>query len=170
MGGMGGGGMGGGGMGGMSGDPIPDGTTILELVYGKEVAKAEAQPTFPSDELVAFEAEEPAHTWVLGMAMGTGFTIDGATFPDVPLVTAQVGMTTFVIQNDSPMDHPFHIHGERFQVMEADQLAWKDTFIVPAGESITVVSELANPGDWMYHCHILEHEEGGMMGIFQVQP
>ncbi len=49
-------------------------------------------------------------------------------------------------------------------------LVRKDTFIVPADSSITVVSELANPGDWMYHCHILEHEEGGMMGIFRVQP
>jgi len=84
------------------------------------------------------------------------------------LVAATIGERTFVIQNDTPMDHPFHMHGERFQVIGADYLGWKDTFIVPAGESLTVVSDLGNPGDWMYHCHILEHEEGGMMGTFQV--
>jgi FtsP/CotA-like multicopper oxidase with cupredoxin domain len=109
----------------------------------------------------------------LGGGMGGGgmvFTIDGATYPNVPLVTAKFGLATFVIQNDSTMDHPFHIHGERFQVIESNYLGWKDTFIVPANSSITIVSELSNPGDWMYHCHILEHEETGMMGIFKVEP
>jgi FtsP/CotA-like multicopper oxidase with cupredoxin domain len=67
------------------------------------------------------------------------------------------------------MAHPFHIHGERFQVIGADYLGWKDTFIVPAGASLTVVSDLGNPGDWMYHCHILEHEENGMMGVLKIQ-
>jgi FtsP/CotA-like multicopper oxidase with cupredoxin domain len=105
-----------------------------------------------------------------GMDGGMAFTIDGETYPDVPWVTAPVGLATFVSQNDSSMDHPFHIHGARFQVMETGYLAWKDTFIVKADESITIVSDLESPGDWMYHCHILEHEETGMMGVFQVQP
>ncbi|HIA00712.1 MAG TPA: multicopper oxidase family protein, partial [Myxococcales bacterium] len=162
----------GGGMGGM-GDTIPDGAVVLELVYGIESAEERPQPVFPSDSLEPLTPEAPVHTWVLGGGMGGGgmvFTIDGATYPNVPLVTAKFGLATFVIQNDSTMDHPFHIHGERFQVIESNYLGWKDTFIVPANSSITIVSELSNPGDWMYHCHILEHEETGMMGILKVEP
>jgi FtsP/CotA-like multicopper oxidase with cupredoxin domain len=156
------------------------------LVYGATPAADQAQPVFIADALDPITPQEATHTWVLAGGMGGGggggmggggggmenmaFTIDGETYPNVPVVTARFGSNTFIIKNDSSMAHPFHIHGERFQVVEADYLSWKDTFIVPANEQITVVSEFHNPGDWMYHCHILEHEEAGMMGILTIEP
>ena len=45
---------------------------------------------------------------------------------------------------------------------------WKDTFDIPPYASVTLASEMDNPGDWMYHCHILEHAELGMAGMMMV--
>jgi FtsP/CotA-like multicopper oxidase with cupredoxin domain len=75
--------------------------------------------------------------------------------------------------SDHPMQHPFHIHGERFLVLSRDgvpneNLVWKDTVLVRTGETVDVVVEMSNPGRWMAHCHIAEHLEGGMMLSFSV--
>ena len=76
--------------------------------------------------------------------------------------------------SDHPMQHPFHIHGERFLVLSRGgvpnpNLAWKDTVLVRTGETVDLLMEASNPGLWMAHCHIAEHLEGGMMLSFQVQ-
>lgn len=105
------------------------------------------------------------------------FTVNGKTWPDVPPFAAPVGsVRTLDVKNDSDMDHPFHLHGSFFQVHEPGStgqvpspLAWKDTLIVPAKASLRLVSRFDEPGHWMYHCHILEHAEGGMMGQIDVQ-
>ena len=75
--------------------------------------------------------------------------------------------------SDHPMQHPFHIHGERFLVLSRDgvpneNLVWKDTVLVRTGETVDLVVEMSNPGRWMAHCHIAEHLEGGMMLSFSV--
>ncbi len=74
-----------------------------------------------------------------------------------------------------PMHHPFHMHGQRFLVLDRDgvrndNLVWKDTAIIPVGSTVDLLLELTNPGDWMMHCHISEHLESGMMGSFRVDP
>jgi FtsP/CotA-like multicopper oxidase with cupredoxin domain len=71
------------------------------------------------------------------------------------------------------MQHPIHFHGQRFLVLSQngipnDNLAWKDTFLLPAGGTADILLELSNPGDWMAHCHIAEHLESGMMFTFTV--
>jgi FtsP/CotA-like multicopper oxidase with cupredoxin domain len=73
------------------------------------------------------------------------------------------------------MDHPLHLHGQRFLVVSRDgvpatNLVWKDTAIVPAGETVDLLVDMANPGRWMIHCHIAEHLGTGMMGVFSVDP
>ncbi len=73
-----------------------------------------------------------------------------------------------------PMNHPIHIHGQRFLVTAMDgaenqNLAWKDTAIVPVGSSMDLLVEMSNPGEWMLHCHIAEHLSAGMMFSFTVQ-
>jgi FtsP/CotA-like multicopper oxidase with cupredoxin domain len=78
--------------------------------------------------------------------------------------------------SDHPMHHPFHIHGAgRFLVLardgEADDnLVWKDTVLIPAGQTVDILLEVTNPGRWMAHCHIAEHIESGMMFSFDVLP
>ncbi|MDX1576913.1 MAG: multicopper oxidase family protein [Gemmatimonadota bacterium] len=73
------------------------------------------------------------------------------------------------------MQHPIHIHGQRFLVLavngvENENLAWKDTAVVPVGGTLDLLLELSNPGRWMLHCHIAEHLEAGMKMVFTVEP
>ena len=72
-----------------------------------------------------------------------------------------------------PMNHPFHIHGQRFLVLELDgvrseNLVWKDTTIIPVGSTVDLLVDMSNPGEWMMHCHIAEHLHAGMMASFNV--
>jgi FtsP/CotA-like multicopper oxidase with cupredoxin domain len=73
------------------------------------------------------------------------------------------------------MQHPLHLHGQRFLVVSRDgvaatNLVWKDTAIIPAGETVDLLVDMANPGRWMIHCHVAEHLGAGMMGVFEVVP
>lgn len=73
-----------------------------------------------------------------------------------------------------PMNHPIHIHGQRFLVVERDgvaqtNLVWKDTAHLPVGSTMDLLLEVSNPGDWMMHCHIPEHLESGMMFTLSVR-
>jgi len=72
-----------------------------------------------------------------------------------------------------PMNHPIHVHGQRFLVLSMDDvqnqnLVWKDTAIVPVGSTMDMLVEMSNPGEWMIHCHIAEHLHAGMMFGFTV--
>ena len=72
------------------------------------------------------------------------------------------------------MQHPLHIHGQRFLVLEQNgvenqNLVWKDTVLLPAGSTTDILLELSNPGRWMVHCHIAEHLESGMKFVFDVE-
>ncbi len=82
------------------------------------------------------------------------------------------------IHNDAnsfhAMQHPLHIHGQRFLVLEQDglindNLVWKDTVLLPTGSTTDILLELSNPGQWMVHCHIAEHLESGMKFVFNVE-
>src|SRR5687768_11447619 len=72
------------------------------------------------------------------------------------------------------MQHPIHIHGQRFLVIAVngvanEHLVWKDTVLVPTGVTTDVLLELSNPGKWMLHCHVAEHIETGMRMVFEVE-
>jgi FtsP/CotA-like multicopper oxidase with cupredoxin domain len=78
------------------------------------------------------------------------------------------------IQNTSLMDHPYHLHGFFFQVLEENgkapaYRAWKDTINIKPRSKVKIAWVPDNrPGNWMHHCHILEHHAAGMMAHFQV--
>lgn len=105
------------------------------------------------------------------------FTINGKAHPEVPLISIPNGEVRVLdVINKSEMDHPFHLHGFFFQVLErggvvepAERLANKDTIIVPAKSNLRLAARFDEPGTWMYHCHILEHGEHGMMGEIEVK-
>ena len=105
------------------------------------------------------------------------FTINGKAFPDVPPFAVPRGEVRAIdITNKSEMDHPFHLHGFFFQVVTRDgvavpreELVDKDTVLVHAKSAMRIVARFDEPGKWMYHCHILEHGEAGMMGEIDVQ-
>ncbi|OGJ55189.1 hypothetical protein A3D11_03325 [Candidatus Peribacteria bacterium RIFCSPHIGHO2_02_FULL_49_16] len=76
--------------------------------------------------------------------------------------------------SNHPMQHPIHFHGQRFLVLTVDgesnkNLVWKDTVLVEKGQSVDILLDASNPGDWMFHCHIAEHLTNGMMGMLRVK-
>lgn len=85
---------------------------------------------------------------------------------------ARLGEThVWTITNNSAFDHPFHLHGYFFRVLDEGRVPeWKDTVNVPVDSSIRIAVVFdERPGVWMYHCHILDHAEVGMMGHLHVE-
>lgn len=73
-----------------------------------------------------------------------------------------------------PMQHPVHFHGQKFVILAIDgeandNLQWKDSVLIPAGDTYDILIDMSNPGLWMAHCHIAEHLHSGMMFNFEVK-
>jgi len=124
------------------------------------------------------------------MAMGpltmisgrSSFTINGKEM-DMNRIDARVKLGTteiWELANVSPMMHPIHIHDIQFQILDRDgkppaayERGLKDTVRVKAGEVVRVIAKFEDYADpklpYMFHCHILEHEDNGMMGQFTVE-
>jgi FtsP/CotA-like multicopper oxidase with cupredoxin domain len=102
------------------------------------------------------------------------FTINGEQWPDNrPVHVTRGDVEIWEVRNEAPMDHPFHLHGMFFQVLPDGGGApvadgWKDTVNVPQKSTIRFAVQYDPPGMWMFHCHILEHAELGMMGDLMV--
>ncbi len=108
----------------------------------------------------------------LGQGLINGKTMD-MTRVDV---SARLGTTEiWEIENLVGMDHPFHLHGFHFQVLDRNGVpvpyrSWKDTINVPRHETVRFIVAFDDyPGKWMFHCHILTHEDEGMMGILELK-
>ena len=105
-------------------------------------------------------------------ALGTSLGFNGKPFTEATPLDAVVGETeVWEVRNLTLQDHPFHLHGFSFQVMGSPsepmtKLEWKDTVNVPANGFVKLVLRWDDrPGMWMFHCHILDHVELGMMGM-----
>ncbi|HVL02466.1 MAG TPA: multicopper oxidase family protein [Dongiaceae bacterium] len=90
-----------------------------------------------------------------------------------PLATLQLGQTyIFNLRNVTPHTHPIHIHGNTWTVLESNQRKitpyHTDTVLVRRNERVKVAFVADNPGRWMYHCHVIEHMETGLMGYISV--
>jgi FtsP/CotA-like multicopper oxidase with cupredoxin domain len=107
------------------------------------------------------------------LSHGIDFTVNGKTHAsDKPVISGE--LQVWEVRNTSLMDHPFHLHGYFFQVLSINGkapafVAWKDTVNLPPLSKVKIAwMPDDRTGNWMYHCHILEHHEAGMMGHFQV--
>lgn len=104
---------------------------------------------------------------------GMNFLVNGLTHVnDKPVKVGE--LQVWEVSNTSLMDHPFHLHGFFFQVIEENRKApafraWKDTVNLKPRSKVKVAWMPDNrPGTWMYHCHIIEHHAAGMMANFDV--
>ena len=111
-------------------------------------------------------------TVVFGQGIINGKTMDMARVD----VSTKVGATEiWEIENIVGMDHPFHLHGFQFQVLDRDgvrepYVAWKDMLNMPKHSTARIIVRYDDyPGKWMFHCHILDHEDHGMMGVLEVK-
>lgn len=111
--------------------------------------------------------------WILRDAVTGRENMDiGWSFDEGDLVKLRIVNTPAA---GHPMQHPIHIHGQRFLVISRDgvktsNLVWKDTAVIPLGSTVDFLVEMSNPGEWMIHCHISEHLETGMKSVFTVHP
>ena len=105
-----------------------------------------------------------------------GFIINGKSF-NMNRVDTQVRLNQiedWKIINKASIDHPFHLHTNRFQVIERNGqpeslLAWKDTVSLKGNETVIIRVRFEDfVGRTVYHCHILDHEDQGMMGIIEI--
>lgn len=97
---------------------------------------------------------------------------DKAYWKDKPLWTFDEGDTVEItIKNLAGPEHPFHLHGQFFEIIEPnDQPGLKDTVLVPGMKTVKIRAYMDNPGQWMAHCHILGHAAQGMMSEMVVNP
>lgn len=101
---------------------------------------------------------------------GNWFSINGKLIPDVPMYMVKRDETVRVhFKNNTTIDHPMHLHGQHMLVLSRDGQPstgspwWVDTLELHPGESYMVQVTTDNPGDWMFHCHILAHASEGLM-------
>ena len=105
-----------------------------------------------------------------------GFALEGAPLGKDGSVRAALGETQlWTISNKAIWAHPIHLHGFFFQEVDAKGVpvsprAWKDTIHVAVDATKRFLVKFDRPGSWMYHCHILDHAEAGLMSTVDVGP
>ncbi|WP_157015367.1 multicopper oxidase family protein [Mesorhizobium xinjiangense] len=91
-----------------------------------------------------------------------------------PMLTLERGAThVLAMTNATAWHHPIHLHGHSFRVISRNgqptrYREWQDTVLMAPRETAEIAFVADNPGDWMFHCHILEHQASGMMGVIRV--
>jgi FtsP/CotA-like multicopper oxidase with cupredoxin domain len=94
-----------------------------------------------------------------------------AGMPEVPLIDAARGETVRIrMTNDTAWPHGMHLHGHHFRQLQPDGSTGplRDTLLINRGDTAEIAFVADNPGDWMLHCHMLEHAAGGMMTWIRV--
>ena len=126
----------------------------------------------------------PRRSLTLSMMQGRGY-INGISFTGMDhtyqFMSHLGGWEVWDIVNQSGMDHPFHQHVNSAQVLSitggdsayaslySSIPAWKDVVIVPKWGRVTMLVPVMDwPGMTMFHCHIIEHEDIGMMGVWDI--
>jgi len=111
------------------------------------------------------------------MGRGMAWTLNGVAesrHKPAPMFTFARGRTHVIeMVNDTAWDHPMHLHGYAFRVVTRNgaptrHRPWQDTVLLAPEDGVEIAFVADNPGDWMFHCHILEHMAAGMMGVIRV--
>jgi FtsP/CotA-like multicopper oxidase with cupredoxin domain len=170
------------GMGGMMGGGAQRTTeTLATLQYrGSSERKWSLPSSLPASAEPLVSTSLPQRVFRLGMGMGMmmggmGFTINGREF-DASRIDSAPRLGTveeWVYINDTPMDHPMHLHTNSFQVIGADgtpERAWRDIIQVRARQQARFRVRFDDfAGKTVQHCHILDHEDQGMMATVEMR-
>ena len=113
-------------------------------------------------------------------ASKTNWSVNGQSWPPgsgapvpPPLFTLREGRSYVAeLTNETPHVHPIHLHGFTFKVLTSTRAGtpvhYADTTLLTPKDRITIAFVADRPGDWMVHCHLIEHQETGMMGYVKV--
>ncbi len=124
-------------------------------------------------------SEDPQHTDLVytfqGGAAGEDWLINGESWPDVTPAELVAGAEYVVeARNLSSTAHPFHLHGFALELLSVNGVppavaTWGDTFDIPIRATVRLRLLADNPGSWALHCHLLGHEDHGMMTVVEVR-
>ena len=180
--------MGGGMMGrGMMGGSDRNAPTALATVNYESSVESLSLPTKLAS-IAALSAPQAEKSFKLNHGMspsvGMAFLINGQPYNGDCEASRRHRLDTKVklnttedweLINTGVMDHPFHVHGNAFQVISRDGqpeslLAWRDTVLVKRGETVRIRIPFSDfAGKTVYHCHVLDHEDLGMMGNLMIE-
>src|SRR5699024_7064664 len=160
-----------------------DGSTLLPFEVSDQSGEDSGIPKEMNDfSITDEEMDLPVTKEVELFGMMDKVTINGKKFdPERIDFTQEQGETeAWEIYNKPDemggMIHPFHIHGAQFKILSRDgekppenERGWKDTISVESDETVKVAVQFKEKGVYMFHCHILEHEDNGMMGQVKVE-
>jgi FtsP/CotA-like multicopper oxidase with cupredoxin domain len=169
---------------------------LLDLRYAKELVRGGragaplpklaanplADPDLASAERHRIEFGGGMMGGMMGMGMmrGMAWTVNGRSMPDdghehaAPVLTLAHGRPfVFELANDTQWHHPIHLHGHVFRVLTREgrptrHREWRDTVLLPPRSRAEIAFVADNPGNWMLHCHVLEHQHAGMMAVVRV--
>ena len=90
-----------------------------------------------------------------------------------PLAHLEQGKSYILrLRNESPHTHPIHLHGLSFLPLRSNKRKllrnWTDTTLLLKGETVEIALVADNPGDWAFHCHVIEHQKTGLAGYLRV--
>jgi bilirubin oxidase len=165
------------------GEPVEPDRVVLQILLEDAPSDPAVDGALPvaSIEPLVTDAATPVRSVVLGCdpeplaGDAPAFTINGERWPFAPELKGDLAtIEIWSIVNDTPTPEPFHVHGTFFQVIDRDGVpeprrALEDVALVAAGTTLRLAVRFEQPGKWMFHSHIPEHAERGMMGVFDVR-
>jgi FtsP/CotA-like multicopper oxidase with cupredoxin domain len=117
---------------------------------------------------------------MMGMSGGAEWAINGVSMTGdgsadmKPALTFERGRSVVLtLRNQTAWSHPMHFHGHSFRVLSRNGVAvphhiWRDTVLVAPKDAVEIAFVADNPGDWMLHCHVMDHQVSGLMTVLRV--
>jgi FtsP/CotA-like multicopper oxidase with cupredoxin domain len=117
---------------------------------------------------------------MMDMGRGATWSINGMSMTGdgqadmLPSLTLQRGRSILLaMRNETAWWHPMHFHGHSFRVLNRNgspipYRQWRDTVLIPPRETVDVAFVADNPGDWMLHCHVMDHQMAGLMTVLRI--
>ena len=166
---------------------------LVDIAYSKEAPLRSSAPdwplTLPANPLAEPDVKSAERLEVVftggmmgnmagiarGMAWAVNGTVNGCGDNRAfdPLFWLKRGRSYVLrLVNDTAWHHPIHLHGHSFRLLSRNGAAtarreWLDTLLLAPKERAELAFVADNPGDWMLHCHVLEHQAGGMMACLR---
>lgn len=149
-------------------EPVMDaGALRVEIAFGGGMMGGLQEATLDGERLGLRELLHRGMAWAVNGVVMAGHH-------HAPLFTLARGQSCVVtLRNATAWWHPIHLHGHTFRVVSRNgapttHREWRDTVLMAPREEVEIAFVGDNPGDWMLHCHVLEHHAGGMGGVFRV--
>ena len=140
----------------------PEGTPVTELLMEGGAMGVMRSATYKGKEVGMRELMQQGMAWAFNGVAG---------LTDKPLLTVKRDETVRIkLINDTAWPHGIHLHGHHFrEVLGKDKFGpWRDTLLLRRGDRREIAFVADNPGDWLFHCHMLEHQAAGMKTWLQV--